>query len=105
MIVCCILTVSLIFKFDNGMLYSAFIIDFIMATLFVMLVRQEEYIPDFLGMFVAVTKLIGDCFAWLCYKDISVLVNLLGVFVLALNIIYLFFHTYRFKHYKQSYTS
>ena len=38
---------------------------------------------------VAISKLLGDMFAWIAYKQEMLLINLIGIAVLTLNLIYL----------------
>lgn len=76
-----------IFTLSYGMLFSSFIIDFIMAVCF--LADRERLSPK-LKVPIAVTKLLGDTFAGLYYAPESVLVAILSGVVFLCNILYLY---------------
>lgn len=75
-----------IFKYPGGKLYSVFIIDLIMAICF--LVERKKLSPELKGP-IAVTKLIGDAFAGLCYAPQSGLVAVIAIAVFVCNLCYL----------------
>ena len=75
-----------IFKLNEGNLISSFIIDIIMAFMF--LIRFNN-ISRNLRISIALTKLLGDLFAWQFYK-FNIIVNIIGIIVLLINLIYLF---------------
>ncbi|MCD7859388.1 MAG: hypothetical protein LUH51_04350 [Firmicutes bacterium] len=78
----------MIFRLPNvdGMLISVFSIDIIMAAEYI--ARAGSVAPH--GRIpIAVTKLLGDLFAWLCYARYSVFVAAVGFVVLLLNLFYL----------------
>ena len=69
----------------DGMLISVFAIDLIMAFDFVVNAKKISVhgkIP------IAITKLLGDLFAWFAYSD-SAYVNVIGIIVFLLNLYYL----------------
>lgn len=70
----------------NGMLYTAFADDLIMAAEFV--IAAKKIAPN-CKVSIAVCKLFGDLFAWLFYCKNSMYVAVIGVIVLALNLFYL----------------
>lgn len=78
---------TLVFSTENGMLFSSFAIDIIMAVGFLamMLISPQNgrSIP------IAVTKLIGDFCAWQYYRSYAPLINTIGITVLILNCVYL----------------
>jgi len=76
-----------IFTLSNGMLFSVFIIDFIMAICF--LVDRKKLSPK-LKVPIAVTKLIGDTFAGLYYAPQSIFIAGLAGLVLFCNMAYLY---------------
>ena len=72
----------------NGQLVTVFLIDFIMAAEFLICGRKIALhwkIP------IALTKLLGDFFAWSYYMKNSTLVLIIGVVVFLLNLFYLAF--------------
>lgn len=82
-------TAFLVFLFKYGyMLLSCFCIDLIMAIAFLVFVLFNRVCKHWLSYLIAVTKLLGDTFAWLFYKSEEV-VNIIGILVLACNITYL----------------
>lgn len=70
----------------NGMLYTAFADDLIMAAEFV--IAAKKITPN-CKVSIAVCKLFGDLFAWLFYCKNSMYVAIIGAIVLALNLFYL----------------
>ena len=70
----------------NGMLYTAFADDLIMAAEF--LIAAKKIAPN-CKVSIAVCKLFGDLFAWLFYCKNSMYVAIIGTIVLALNLFYL----------------
>ena len=80
-------TLYFVFRLPNidGMLYSSYAIDLIMAADFIIEVKKTSRygrIP------IAICKLLGDFFAWLAYLQYSRFVLLVGAFVLVLNLYY-----------------
>lgn len=73
---------------NGGMLLSSFIIDLIMAVVFIFFAFRKEMIFSLLSITIGITKLIGDAFAWLCYKFDST-VNLIGIMALIFNSAYI----------------
>lgn len=77
-----------VFRFPNtdGMLISVFIIDFILALVYIVQIKKiskHGKIP------VAITKLLGDVCAWFVYKDAMSFVMIIGIVVFSLNLFYL----------------
>lgn len=77
-----------LFRFPqfDGQLITSFLIDLIMAVEFVLCgkrITQHGKIP------IAVTKLLGDLFAWLYYMKNSLFVMIVGVVVFLVNLFYL----------------
>ena len=68
------------------MLISSFIIDLIMAANFLL---DHSRLSNRGQRVIAVSKLLGDMFAWIAYKQEMLLINLIGIAVLTLNLIYL----------------
>lgn len=67
-------------------LISAFALDLIMAVEFVTCVKK---IAPQGRILIALTKLLGDLFAWLCYMRNSTFVAIVGAVVFLLNTLYL----------------
>lgn len=77
--------------FEMGyMLVTCFTIDLIMAVCFVCFICRVNLNKPFMFLLIGITKLFGDIFAWLEYKEYSAIVNIFGIIVLVLNIIYIF---------------
>ena len=76
---------------ENGMLISSFVIDILMAVVY--LVRIKKLSPHF-RLLIGLTKLIGDFFAWLAYKDILPIINIIGIAVLVINLTYVLYAYY-----------
>lgn len=70
----------------DGMMYTVFAIDLIMAAEYVAAVKQ---ISPNCKVPIAICKLLGDLFAWLCYYKNSMYAAVTGAIVLALNLFYL----------------
>lgn len=70
----------------NGMLLSSFIIDLVIAVEFIATAKK---ISRHGQVIIAITKLIGDAFAWLAYFSRSTVIAVLGILVLIANILYL----------------
>lgn len=70
----------------EGMLISSFVIDFIMALIYVLQVKKISYHGK---IAVAVCKLIGDFAAWLYYMNYSFVIRIIGPTVFCLNVFYL----------------
>ena len=75
-----------VFKLNEGDLVSCFVIDLIMAAMFLI---RFNYISKNLKISIALTKLLGDLFAWQFYK-FNIIVNIIGIIVLVINLIYFF---------------
>ena len=75
-----------VFRHKNGMLVSAFADDLINAIVFLIAVRR---ITPLLKTEIAVARLLGDVFAWLCYRNVLSVVDKVGIIVLVLNLLYL----------------
>ena len=88
------------FKAENGMLLSVFIIDVIMAVDFIVCAAKLQN-ANIYGIIIAVSKLIGDLFAWLFYRSQHPAVYYMGVAVLVCNSLYLVIVLYRFFKEKQ----
>lgn len=70
----------------DGMLYTVFTVDLIMAAEYVAAAKQ---ISPNCKVPIAICKLLGDLFAWIAYFRTSTFVAVAGGIVLALNIFYL----------------
>lgn len=84
-----------VFKIEGWMLQLCFIIDIIMALSFLLSVAHlslQGQIP------IAITKLIGDTFAWLYYRNGAKFVNIIGILVLMINVCYLILVIVRHVH-------
>ncbi len=75
-----------VFQLDYGMLISAFLIDMWIAVEYVAAARHIH--PDGKTA-IALTRLLGDLFAWLEYMQSSVIVLILGGIVMLCNVWYL----------------
>lgn len=82
-----ILIFGAVFSLENGMLYSSFAIDLLMAIYY--LVDRKQLSPK-LKIPIAVTKLIGDTCAGLYYAPMAAFVAIIAVFVFLCNIVYLY---------------
>lgn len=86
------LTAALRFVFTltdiDGMLLSVFIIDLVMATEYVVMVKN---ISNHTKVIIAITKLLGDLFAWLANLHLETYVAILGGVVLLVNLFYLLY--------------
>lgn len=71
---------------STGMLFSSFVIDGMMAVNFMLV---QEKISDFGKMPIAITKFMGDTFAWLSYFRASAFVGITGCIVFFINLFYL----------------
>ena len=76
-----------VFRLENGMLYSSFVIDFLMAVYY--LIDRKKLSPK-LKLPIAFTKLLGDTFAGLYYWRQSPFVAILAGLVLLCNLYYLY---------------
>lgn len=65
---------------------STFVVDFVMAAEYVL--RVNHIAPEG-KIWIALTKLIGDLFAWLAYLSVSPVIAVIGFLVLLLNGFYL----------------
>lgn len=88
------------FQSPDGMLLSVFIIDVIMAIDF-LVCATKLHNGNIYGIIIAVTKLIGDLFAWLFYQSQHIAVFYMGIVVLVCNSCYLFFVCVRIYKEKQ----
>ena len=89
--ICESLFLFVIFHFTiSGMLLSCFAIDLIMAVEWCFYGMNKELKINLLLTFIAIAKLIGDFLAWLCYRGNHFIVNIIGIFVLIINIGFLF---------------
>lgn len=76
-----------IFKLNNGQLISCFMIDLIMAYLFLFKIIKDK--ADLIGQLIlGFLKLLGDLFAWFAYLSMD-FVLFVGLLVLILNSIYI----------------
>ena len=81
--------VCLFFAFHSGyMLLSCFIIDLIMAILFLLHILLRKTKRNILSFLIGLFKLLGDMFAWLYYMD-NLHIPIIGLCVLILNVGYL----------------
>lgn len=87
--ICITVTLYFVFKIDYGMLVSCFIIDLIMAIDFHRYFNRTDLKVDLIYIMTAVCKFFGDMFAWLCYRNYTQIVNIIGGVVLFLNIYFL----------------
>ena len=79
-----------LFEVENMQLISCFIIDIIMAICFVFHILKNYRNEPLYFLIIGITKFIGDFFAWLMYKS-NIVVNVIGIQVIIINIIYLIF--------------
>ncbi len=82
-----------IFKAENGMLLSSFIIDIVNAAeyaIFAKSLSPHGRLP------IAILKMAGDICALLYYKDMHMLVLVLGIMVLIINLYYVVFATHEY---------
>lgn len=86
-ILICSLLLFYIFAFPMGMLISVFVIDLIMAAVYLL---ERNNLSPRLKVPIAVTKLIGDTFAALFYAPSSAFVAFLAVIVFLCNCVYLY---------------
>ncbi len=82
-----VILLKYIFSLNNGMLISVFVIDLIMAIVYLVQIKQMS---PYLKIPVAATKLIGDLFAGLFYFKELKLVAVITVLVFICNSLYLF---------------
>lgn len=75
-----------VFNQSQGMLFSVFAIDLIMAICYIAKIQQLS--PE-LKIPIAVTKLIGDAFAGIYYAKQSIFVAIVAVVVFCCNLFYL----------------
>lgn len=86
-IVICTAILQVVFSVEvfDGMLFSSFVDDFIIAILYVIKIKEiSKHGRSFIGFL----RLIGDLFAWLAYMKYSPVILLIGVAVLMTNILY-----------------
>lgn len=74
------------FSLNDGMLLSVFIIDLIMAALYVLFFIFNTYKSSLLLDAIIFSKLLGDLFARVEYKDDHIAVLIIGIVILILNI-------------------
>lgn len=72
----------------NGMLLSSFAIDLIMAISFFI---NRKGLSPILKIPIAVTKLLGDVFAWIYYGPNNAIIMVIGIIVFMFNVYYLFY--------------
>ena len=80
-----------LFWVDGGQLLTSYICDVVMATAFLYDIYQDRIRRSRLSFFIAITKCIGDFFAWQFYKNHMLIVNVLGAVVFLLNLLYIAF--------------
>lgn len=81
----------IVFKFDNGMVISSFVIDLLMAILFhYWISKNKRYKYNIFIILIAFFKLLGDISAWLYYYDIVFSIEIIGLFVYILNVLYIY---------------
>lgn len=85
-IVICVILLNYIFKLNAGMLISVFVIDLLMAVVYLLQIKQMS---PHLKIQIAVTKLIGDFFAGLYYFKELKFVAAIAVVVFFCNAAYL----------------
>lgn len=81
-----VITLLFIFNLDNGTLISCFVIDLLMAIIFVV---DFDLLSNKFKPFIAITKLFGDLFAFQYYKY-NEIVMIIGLIVLCINLYYLY---------------
>ena len=74
----------------KGMLLSSFSIDILMAANWFFYELNKRPKTNFQLKCIAVSKLLGDLFAWLFYRRSHFLINIIGICVLILNAGFLF---------------
>ena len=80
-----IVALSIVFKFDRGMLLSVFAIDLGMAISFL---KHRKNLSPKLKITIAITKFLGDTFAGLFYYKYSIIILIIAVLVFIINIVY-----------------
>ena len=76
-----------VFKYTiYGMLLSSFLIDLEMAILWALYAHHKILIHDWKLIMIGISKLLGDCSAWIAYMRDHWLVNILGIMVLIVNL-------------------
>jgi len=80
-----LLAIILIFKLENGMLISCFVIDLTMAFEYFIYSIRKKFYKCSLSFAFCCTKLLGDLFALLFYMPNSKIVLIIGIIVLLLN--------------------
>ena len=86
----CFTVLNFVFKVTGGMLISCFIIDLIMAIDFHIFFKKTSLKVDFTYIIAAISKLVGDLFAWLYYESFSPIIFIIGIIVAYINIVYVF---------------
>ncbi len=86
MICAFIVLLNYIFEISDGMLISVFVIDIIMAVVYLLRIKK---ISPYLKIHIAVTKLIGDTFAGLFYAEEMKLIAVIALLVFVCNTVYL----------------
>lgn len=85
-----VISLFFIFKYvPFGMLASCFTIDIIMATEWLLYLKDICLPKNVLLLAIGVTKLLGDFFAWVQYKNELMFVNVIGIIVLIINVAFL----------------
>lgn len=82
-----------VFLYGDNLILS-FVIDAVIAFCWLLdLVRAKN--SNACLVFVGLSKFFGDYFAWLAYRSTSSFVNLIGYFVLILNVLFIGVSVYR----------
>ena len=87
---CIVLNVGLlsyVFSLSDGMLLSSYVFDLVMAILYVLFFVFKTYKASLLLDAIILSKLLGDLFACVEYKDYHLAVFIIGIIVLMLNIL------------------
>lgn len=80
-----------IFTFNYVFEYVSFVQDLVMAVFYILLIKR---ISPHLRVTIGITRLLGDCFAWIAWKEMFPFINYIGLTVLIVNIIYVFYAYY-----------
>ena len=85
---------NFIFSIDRGLFVSSFVIDLIMAIVYLL---QRNKMSPHLKISISITKLLGDLFAGLYYFKGAKLVAIIAVIVFVCNVIYLLLNIIEYK--------
>lgn len=91
------LSLYYIFKLDNGMLLSSFILDLSMAVSYIFFFYKNNFKNNIIIYGIIFCKLLGDLFAWLFYRNFMNIINYIGIIVLILNVLCFFIYYYKNK--------